>query len=216
MKLYAGSDRVQRTKGQTLGEPPSAIPITSAYQLPDAPDPDYTIRTWRWIVYQYQTLTVVGAPGQARKRDYLALCTGWVKSKDKITVLDSVVLEELTPDEAAVLLEQFHRIPADFFGREFARLFPNIWAWDYSAITSHKEFKKLVEGAEVIFAVDWNTGTYNFAFGFDALDAGLDGHTPETFGTVTFAVEFDSPQLQQFLNAIKTIKGWVEWNGEIQ
>ena len=186
---------------------------------PDGTDADATVRTWRWIVYQYHALTVVGSPTAARRRDYLSLCWRWSRSKEKRKVLRTVKLEELTLDEAEAVVEQFRRIPAEFFGREFARLFPNIWAWDYSAIASPKEFRKMVEHAEVVFAVDWNTGAYNFAFGFEALESTLNGRSrsgADTFGTITFAVEFDTPQLTKFLEAIKSIKGWAEWNGEIQ
>jgi hypothetical protein len=180
------------------------------------PDPDCAIRTWRWIVYEYQRLVAVGTPGIARRRDYLALCSTWAKSKNPGAVLESTRLEDLTREEAAAILERFRRVPAEFFGREFARLFPQIWAWDFSAVSSPKEFRKMVERAEVIFAVDWNTGAYNFAFGFDALETGASARSAETFGTITFAIEFESAQLAQFLAAIKAIKGWAEWNGEIQ
>ena len=213
MKSVTAYDSVNKINPLTCLEiPPPTQPWDgSCWRLSD---PDRTIRIWRWTALQYQALTAAGAPSQARRNDYIELCLHWANTKDQRLVLDAAPLEELTRAEAASLLEEFRMVPPEFFGREFARLFPGIWAWDYSAMQSPKEFEQKIQPAQIIFAVDWNTGAYNFAYGFDALENCPIDDRATTASTVTFAVEFDTEELDRFIAGVKAVKGWAEWNGE--
>jgi len=173
--------------------------------------PDREIRIWQWISWQYRNLVVSGRPDFQRKKDYFRLCLGWSFSKDPQGVLESTQLDEVTRQEAAQIIEGFCRVPAAFYGGQFGALGPDLWAWDYSAIKSLEEFKAKAAAAPVIFAVDWNTGDVECAYGLQTMKDCVEKN--EITLSAMFSVDFGTDELEHFLAAVNVTKGKYEWNG---
>ena len=91
---------------------------------------------------------------------------------------------------------------------------PDATIYDYAALESLAEFKRLTDDARVILAYDTETKSCNVAYGTELLRA--IAHKvlpPQVARVVRFAVSYNTNYIRHLLTSVRIVKGFDEWNG---
>ena len=91
---------------------------------------------------------------------------------------------------------------------------PDATIYDYAALETLEEFKKLTEHARVILAYDTETKSCNVAYGTELLRAILHRVLPPQVAVVVrFAVNYKTEYIEHLITAVRAVKGFDEWSG---
>ena len=91
---------------------------------------------------------------------------------------------------------------------------PDATIYDYDALETLEEFKELTEHARVILAYDMQTKSCHVAYGTELLRAIAHRVLPPQVGVVVgFAINYQVANIEHFIAAVRTVKGFDEWNG---
>lgn len=83
--------------------------------------------------------------------------------------------------------------------------------YDYSALESLEEFKKMANSATLIFMVDKNAPRFEVIYGKELLRAiATKVMPPQGVRPLAFAVDYESDQREHLLTAVQTVKGFHE------
>jgi len=173
------------------------------------------IRIWQWIAHRFKQLTAASDLSPVCKHDVFQLCLRWTMTKDTEATLATTPLNELSQEEARVLLEGFRITDASFFGGAFAQILPTTCATDFSALKSLDDFKAVATQAELILAVDWSGSGMEIVHGKESLRRMVATGISQAIPVAALAVDFNTDQLEAFLAAVLVVKGSYEWNGKV-
>jgi hypothetical protein len=86
--------------------------------------------------------------------------------------------------------------------------------YDYAALESLDEFKRLAEDATLIIAHDTTSDAHNVVFGTEILRA-VSHHLipPQKMAVLIFAVDYRTLHVEHLCAAVRMVKGFEEWNG---
>jgi hypothetical protein len=95
-----------------------------------------------------------------------------------------------------------------------SRFDPGQPVYDYAALESLEEFKHLAEEATLIIAHDTTSDAHNVVFGTEILRAiAYQLIPPQKLAILIFAVDYGTLYVEHLCAAVKTVKGFEEWNG---
>ena len=93
--------------------------------------------------------------------------------------------------------------------------FPSVatMCYDYSALSSIDEFKKLADPAQVIIAIDKKGTGQGIPYGREMIRAiAHEVVPPQHLPVLALAVEFGTDEVEALCTDIKTVKGFHEWD----
>jgi len=89
---------------------------------------------------------------------------------------------------------------------------PGATIWDYAALESLGEFRKIANDAAVILAYDTRTNDFGIVFGLEAIRAIASRVTPAQKMLIAgFALDFETDLLEHLCAAVQVTKGFHDW-----